>query len=80
MDISNWENELYEEIFNNTFDVVVADYKAGNITKEDIEMNITEHQQTFMNGFFEGSKTFNSNTAMIDAHQLALAKINKASL
>ncbi len=80
MNLENWEKDLYDEIFDSTFDTIMADYEAGNITKEQIEMNITEHQQTLMNGFFEGAKTFNSNTAMIDAHQLALAKINKISL
>ena len=80
MNLENWEKELYDEIFDTTFDTVIAAYKAGNITKAEIEMNISEHQQTLMNGFHEGSKTFNANTAMIDAHQLALAKINKASL
>jgi len=80
MNLENWEKDLYDEIFDNTFDTVMADYEAGNITKAEIEMNISEQQQTLMNGFFEGAKTFNSNTAMIDAHQLALAKINKISL
>ena len=80
MNLENWEKELYDEIFDGTFDTIIADYKAGNITKSEIEMNISEHQTTLMNGFYEGSKTFNANTAMIDAHQLALAKINKASL
>ncbi len=80
MDISNWEKELYDEIFDHTFDAVVADYNAGRITKEDIETNISEQQTTLMNGFYEGSKVFNSTTAVIDAHQLALAKINRASL
>ena len=80
MDLENWEKEIYDEVFDATFDTIIADYKAGNITKDQIEMNISEHQQTFMNAFHEGAKTFNANTAMIDAHQLALAKINKASL
>lgn len=80
MNIEHWEKDLYDEIFDNTFDTIVADYKAGNITKKDIEINIAEHQQTLMNGFYEGSKTFNANTALIDAHQLALAKINKGNL
>lgn len=80
MNIENWEKELYDEIFGNTFDTIIEDYNAGKITKKEIEINIVEQQQTLMNGFYEGSKTFNSGTAMIDAHQLALAKINKASL
>ncbi len=80
MDLKNWEKELYDEIFDNTFDAIIADYKAGNITKEEIKRNITEHHTTFLNGFHEGARTFNTNSALIDAHELALAKINKGTI
>lgn len=77
MEISTWEEEVYDKTFSPTYDSILVEYKAGKITVEEIENNIAEFNTILHNTSTEGAAKFQYCTAMIDAHQYALAIIKK---
>ena len=49
-----WAETLYDETFNDMFDALVAEYKNGEITVEQLKINLDEQKQILLNAFNEG--------------------------
>ena len=77
MDIHTWEEDIYNSIFEATFDALIAQYKEGSLPLTELEKNIEEQFVILQNSSTEGSVRFNQCSATIDAHQYALAFIKK---
>lgn len=80
MDLMTWEEHIYNSTFESTFDALLNDFKAGILSIEDLKMNIDEHHNILLNASNEGAARFQHCTALIDAHEYALALISKGSL
>ncbi|MGL5051899.1 MAG: hypothetical protein ACRC0V_01480 [Fusobacteriaceae bacterium] len=80
MDITTWEEHLYDTTFNATFESLIQQYKDGKLPLEELEMNISEQQVIMLNASTEGAVRFQYCSAMIDAHQYALALIKKNNI
>lgn len=76
----NWAEELYESTFNETFDALVLEYKNGEITTEQLKINLSEQQQILLNAFNEGEVKSAYCNAMVDAHQYVLSLINNGKI
>ena len=50
----SWAETLYDETFSDMFDALVAEYKNGEITVEQLKVNLAEQQQILLNAFTEG--------------------------
>ena len=44
----SWAENLYDETFSDMFDALVAEYKNGEITVEQLKMNLAEQQQILL--------------------------------
>lgn len=78
MDILDWEEDLYSSTFDCTFDALIEQYKNGEITIPQLEMNIEEQFVILKNASTEGAARFQTISAMIDAHQFALSTIKNS--
>lgn len=76
----SWEESLYDSTFDTIFDALVAEYKNGEITMEELKRNTEEQQQVLLNAFFEGETKSAYCNAVVDAHQFVIALINKGKL
>ncbi|WP_410207785.1 hypothetical protein [Fusobacterium sp.] len=76
----SWEESLYDSTFDTIFDALVAEYKSGEITMEELKRNTEEQQQVLLNAFFEGETKSAYCNAVVDAHQFVIALINKGKL
>ena len=76
----SWSETLYDETFSDMFDALVAEYKNGEITVEQLKMNLAEHQQILLNAFTEGEVKSTYGNAMVGAHQYVLALINNGKI
>ncbi|MBC2855782.1 MAG: hypothetical protein RR191_01795 [Cetobacterium sp.] len=74
---ANIEEEIYNSTFDSIYYALMEEYKEGSLSVETLEMNITEQQQILLNGLFEGETKFAYSSALVDAHQFALAVIKK---
>ena len=75
-----WVESLYDETFSDMFDALVAEYKNGEITVEQLKINLAEQQQILLNSFAEGEVRSTYCNAMVDAHQYVLALINNGKI
>ncbi len=80
MDFNNWEEHIYDTTFDTTYDAIIDEYKNGQISLEQLEMNIEEHYIIMGNASTEGAARFQYCSALVDAHQFALAVIKKNNL
>ena len=78
--LENWAEELYDETFSDMFDALVAEYKNGELSIEQLKTNIAEQQQILLNAFTEGEVKSAYCTAVVDAHQYVLALVNNGKL
>ena len=78
--LENWAEELYDETFSDMFDALVAEYKNGELSIEQLKTNIAEQQQILLNSFTEGEVRSTYCNAMVDAHQYVLALINNGKI
>lgn len=78
--LENWAEELYDETFSDMFDALVAEYKNGELSIEQLKTNIAEQQQILLNAFTEGEVKSAYCNAIVDAHQYVLALINNGKL
>ena len=44
----SWAENLYDETFSDMFDALVAEYKNGEITVEQLKINLAEQQQILL--------------------------------
>lgn len=77
MDITTWEEHLYDTTFDATFDSLIEQYNEGKLPLEELEMNISEQYLIMLNSSTEGAARFQYCSAMADAHEYALAVIKK---
>lgn len=77
MNYLTWEEELYDEVFTSTYNALLVEYKEGKLTLKDLAMNVDECQTTMLNASTEGAAKFQHCSALVDAHQYALAVIKK---
>lgn len=75
-----WEENLYDSTFDTVFEALVAEYKNGQITLEELKTNSEEQQQVLLNAFFEGETKSAYCNAVVDAHQYVIAMINQGKL
>ena len=75
-----WAENLYDETFSDVFDALVAEYKNGEISVEQLKINLAEQQQILLNSFTEGVVRSTYCNAMVDAHQYVLALINNGKI
>ena len=75
-----WAENLYDETFSDVFDALVAEYKNGEISVEQLKINRAEQQQILLNAFTEGEVKSTYCNAMVDAHQYVLALINNGKI
>ena len=68
-----WAENLYDETFSDVFDALVAEYKNGEISVEQLKINL-------LNAFTEGEVKSTYCNAMVDAHQYVLALINNGKI
>lgn len=78
--LENWAEDLYESTFSDMYDALVAEYKEGSLTVEQLEINLAEQQQILLNAFNEGEAKSAYCNAMVDAHQFALSLINQGKI
>ncbi len=71
------ERDIYDTTFDSTYAALIEEYKEGTLTIERLKMNIDEQQQVMLNAFYEGETKFAYTSATVDAHQYALAMIQK---
>lgn len=71
------ENEIYDSTFDSIYYALLEEYKEGSLTIELLETNIAEQQQILLNALYEGETKFAYTSAVVDAHQYALAMIRK---
>ena len=76
----SWSETLYDETFSDMFDALVEEYKNGEITVEQLKVNLAEQQQILLNAFTEGEVKSTYCNAMVDAHQYVLALINNGKI
>ena len=75
-----WEENLYDSTFDTVFEALVAEYKNGQITLEELKTNSEEQQQVLLNAFFEGETKSAYCNAVVDAHQYVIAMVNQGKL
>ena len=73
-------NGRTEEEILNDFYALVAEYKIGELSFEQLKTNIAEQQQILLNAFTEGEVKSAYCNAIVDAHQYVLALINNGKL
>ncbi|WP_022819127.1 hypothetical protein [Fusobacterium russii] len=78
--LENWAEELYETTFSDMYDALIAEYKEGNLTVEQLKINLAEQQQILLNAFNEGEVKSAYCNAVVDAHQFALSLINQGKI
>lgn len=78
--LDNWAEELYEKTFSDMYDALVAEYKEGSLTVEQLRTNLAEQQQILLNAFNEGEVKSAYCNAVVDAHQFALSLINQGKI
>ncbi len=78
--LENWAEDLYESTFSDMYDALVAEYKEGNLTVEQLQINLAEQQQILLNAFNEGEVKSAYCNAVVDAHQFALSLINQGKI
>ena len=76
----SWAENLYDETFSDMFDALVAEYKNGEITVEQLKINLAEQQQILLNAFTEGEVKSTYCNAMVDAHQDGIALISNGKI
>lgn len=76
----NWAEELYDSTFSDMFDALVAEYKSGELTVEQLRVNLSEQQQVLLNAFNEGEVKSAYCNAMVDAHQYVLSLITQGKI
>ncbi len=74
------EREIYDSTFDSVYSSLIDEYKKGELTIERLKVNIEEQQQILLNSFYEGETKFTYATATVDAHQYALAMIQRNEL
>ena len=62
------------------FDALKKKKKNGEITVEQLKINLAEQQQILLNSFTEGEVRSTYCNAMVDAHQYVLALINNGKI
>ncbi|MGX6591556.1 hypothetical protein SAMN02745174_00493 [Cetobacterium ceti] len=72
------EENIYDETFDSIYHALLEEYKEGTLTVKELETNIEEQQQVLLNSMFEGETKFAYTSAIVDAHQYALAIIQKS--
>jgi hypothetical protein len=77
MTIDKIQETIYEETFSTMYNTLISDYKEGTITVEELEKNVEEQHQIMLNALYEGETKFAYTSAVVDAHQYALAIIKK---
>lgn len=78
--LDNWAQDLYESTFSDMYDALVAEYKEGSLTVEQLQTNLAEQQQILLNAFNEGEVKSAYCNAVVDAHQFALSLINQGKI
>lgn len=78
--LENWAEDLYESTFSDMYDALVAEYKEGSLTVEQLQINLAEQQQILLNAFNEGEVKSAYCNAVVDAHQFALSLINQGKI
>jgi len=76
----DWAEELYDKTFGEMYDALVAQYKAGALSVEQLERNVFEHRQIVINSCHEGERKQTHDSAVLDAHEFALSMIRKGKL
>lgn len=76
----NWAEDLYESTFSEVYDTLIAEYKEGNLSVEQLQMNLAEQQQILLNAFNEGEVKSAYCNAMVDAHQFALSMVKQGKI
>lgn len=76
----NWAEDLYESTFSDMYDALVAEYKEGNLSIEQLQMNLAEQQQILLNAFNEGEAKSAYCNAMVDAHQFVLSMVRQGKI
>ncbi|MGL4307536.1 hypothetical protein [Cetobacterium sp. SF1] len=71
------EEKIYDETFDSVYHALIAEYEEGSLSIDELETNIAEQQQVMLNAMFEGETKFAYTSAVVDAHQYALAMIQK---
>ena len=75
-----WAENLYDETFSDMFDALVAEYKNGEITVEQLKINLAEQQQILLNSFHEGEVKSAYCNAIVDAHQYIISLIDNGKI
>lgn len=78
--LENWAEELYQTTFSDMYDALIAEYKEGSLTVEQLKVNLAEQQQILLNAFNEGEVKSAYCNAVVDAHQFALSLINQGKI
>lgn len=78
--LENWAEDLYESTFSDMYDALIAEYKEGSLTVEQLRMNLAEQQQILLNAFNEGEVKSAYCNAVVDAHQFALSLITQGKI
>lgn len=78
--LENWAEELYETTFSDMYDALIAEYKEGSLTVEQLKINLAEQQQILLNAFNEGEVKSAYCNAVVDVHQFALSLINQGKI
>ena len=76
----SWAENLYDETFSDMFDALVAEYKNGEITVEQLKINLAEQQQILLNAFTEGEVKSTYCNAMVDAQQYVIVLISNGKI
>lgn len=72
--------DIYQETFDQMYDALVAEYKAGEIDVPTLETNLEEQQKVLMNGLYEGETKFSYTNGIVDAYQFVLTMIKTGKL
>ena len=78
--LENWAEELYDETFSDMFDALKAEYLNGEISIEQLKINLSEQQQILLNSFREGEVKSASCNAIVDAHQYIISLIDNGKI
>lgn len=78
--LDNWAEDLYESTFSDMYDALIAEYKEGTLSIEQLKINLAEQQQILLNAFNEGEVKSAYCNAMVDAHQYALSLITQGKI
>ncbi|MGF6905882.1 hypothetical protein [Fusobacterium sp. PH5-44] len=76
----NWEENYYNETFDNIYESLLAQYKAGKTSIPELERNLQERQQILLNAFHEGASKSAYNNAVVDAHHFILSLIKNGKI